>query len=44
VWAPLAQGKISPRIAHTLPLLDARQANERLERGGIEGKLVLVAS
>lgn len=40
----LAQGKISPRIAQTLPLLDARKANERLEAGGVEGKLVLVAS
>jgi NADPH2:quinone reductase len=39
----LAQGKIAPRIAQTLPLLEARQANERLEAGGIEGKLVLVA-
>ena len=39
----LEQGKISPRIAQTLPLLDARKANERLEAGGIEGKLVLVA-
>jgi len=40
----LAQKKIAPRIAQTLPLLDAREANERLEAGGIEGKLVLVAS
>jgi NADPH2:quinone reductase len=40
----LAQRKISPRIAQMLPLLDARKANERLEAGGIEGKLVLVAS
>lgn len=40
----LAQGKISPRVAQTFPLLDARKANERLEEGGIEGKLVLVAS
>lgn len=40
----LAQKKISPRIAQTFPLLDARKANERLEAGGIEGKLVLVAS
>jgi NADPH2:quinone reductase len=40
----LAKRKISPRIAQTLPLLDARQANERLEAGGIDGKLVLVAS
>ncbi len=39
----LAQRKISPRIAHTFPLQDARKANERLEAGGIEGKLVLVA-
>ena len=40
----LARRKISPRIAQTFPLLDARKANERLEAGGIEGKLVLVAS
>jgi NADPH:quinone reductase len=39
----LARKRISPRIAQTLPLLDARKANERLEAGGIEGKLVLVA-
>jgi NADPH2:quinone reductase len=39
----LAAGKIMPRIAQTLPLLEARAANERLEAGGIEGKLVLVA-
>ena len=40
----LAQSKISPRVAQTFPLLDARKANERLEAGGIEGKLVLVSS
>ena len=39
----LAQRKISPRIAQTFPLLDARKANERLEAGSIDGKLVLVA-
>jgi NADPH2:quinone reductase len=39
----LAQMKISPRIAQTFPLLDARKANERLEAGGIDGKIVLVA-
>jgi len=39
----LAQKKISPRIAQRLPLLNAREANERLEAGGIEGKIVLVA-
>lgn len=40
----LAQKKISPRIAQMFPLLDARKANERLEAGGIEGKLVLISS
>lgn len=39
----LAQGKISPRIARTFPLMDARKANEWLEAGGVDGKLVLVA-
>ncbi len=39
----LAQGEIAPRIAETLPVLDARKANEQLEAGGIDGKLVLVA-
>ena len=40
----LSQNKISPCIAQTFPLLDARKANERLEAGGIQGKLVLVGS
>lgn len=44
LFALLAAGKIKPRIAQTLPLLEARAANERLEAGAIEGKLVLVAS
>ena len=39
----LAEKKISPRIAQTFPLLEARAAQERLEMGGIEGKFVLVA-
>lgn len=39
----LAARTIAPRVAETLPLLEARRANERLEAGGIEGKLVLVA-
>lgn len=39
----LAAKKIAPRIAERLPLLDARKANERLEAGNIEGKLVLIA-
>lgn len=33
-----------PRIAARLPLLAAREANELLERGGVEGKIVNVAS
>lgn len=37
----LAQKKIAPKIAMTLPLLEARAANERLEAGNIEGKIVL---
>jgi len=40
----LARKRISPRIAEVFPLMDARKANERLEAGAIEGKLVLVAS
>ncbi len=44
LFALLAAGTIKPRIAERLPLLDARRANERLEAGNIEGKLVLVAS
>lgn len=43
LFALLAVKKIQPRIAQTLPLLAARTANERLEAGRIEGKIVLVA-
>jgi NADPH2:quinone reductase len=39
----LRQGKIAPRIAVRLPLDQARQAHELLERGGVDGKIVLVA-
>jgi NADPH:quinone reductase-like Zn-dependent oxidoreductase len=39
----VVDGKLRPRIADKLPLLEARRANELLERGGIEGKIVLVA-
>jgi len=39
----LAAKTIAPRIAETFPLLAAREANERLEAGGVDGKLVLVA-
>ncbi len=39
----LAEGRLRPRIAARLPLLEARRANALLEAGGLEGKLVLVA-
>jgi NADPH:quinone reductase len=39
----LADGKIRPRIAERLPLLDGRRAQELLEAGGVAGKIVLVA-
>lgn len=39
----LAQKKIAPKIALRLPLEKAREANERIEGGGIDGKIVLVA-
>jgi len=39
----LGRRQIQPRIAARLPLLDARRANELLESGGVEGKIVLVA-
>ena len=34
---------IRPRIALRLPLADAREANVRIEAGGVDGKIVLVA-
>jgi len=39
----LATGKIKPTISEKLPLLEARRANELLEKGGVRGKIVLVA-
>jgi NADPH:quinone reductase len=42
LFALLAQHKIAPRIALKLPLLSARQANERIEQGGVDGKIVLL--
>jgi NADPH:quinone reductase-like Zn-dependent oxidoreductase len=39
----VAQGKIKPKIAERLPLLEARRGNELIERGGMEGKIVLLA-
>lgn len=38
-----AAGTIAPRLHARLGLLDARKANEMLEAGGIEGKIVLCA-
>ena len=43
VFALLAARKIAPRIALRLPLDAARAANERIEQGGVDGKIVLVA-
>ncbi len=39
----LAARKIQPRIAARMPLLEVREANERLERGGVDGKIVMMA-
>jgi len=41
--ALLKAGELLPRIAATLPLLEARRGIEMLEAGGLEGKLVLLA-
>ena len=38
----LRQGAIRPRIAARLGLLEGRKAQEMLEAGGIDGKIVLV--
>jgi NADPH2:quinone reductase len=35
--------RIAPRVALRLPLADAREANVRIEAGGVDGKIVLVA-
>ena len=43
LFALLAAGRIRPRIALRLPLSGARDANERIERGGLDGKIVLLA-
>jgi NADPH2:quinone reductase len=40
----LRQGKIKPLIAQRFPLVEARQAQELLEKGGVTGKIVLVCS
>jgi NADPH2:quinone reductase len=40
----LKQEKIKPLIAERLPLVEARHAHERLGKGGVTGKLVLMGS
>ena len=40
----LQQQKIKPLIAQRLPLAEARQAHELLGKGGVTGKIVLVAN
>jgi len=39
----LAQDKIRPIVAQRFPLTEARAAQERLARGGVTGKIVLVS-
>jgi NADPH2:quinone reductase len=39
----LQQQKIKPIIAQRLPLAEARQAQELLGKGGVIGKIVLMA-
>lgn len=36
-------GKLTPRIAHKLPLRDAAEAHAMLEQGAVAGKIVLIA-
>jgi NADPH2:quinone reductase len=40
----LQQHKIQPLIAQRLPLAQARQAQELLEKGGVIGKIVLMCN
>jgi NADPH:quinone reductase-like Zn-dependent oxidoreductase len=37
-----ASGKLTLRVAGTYPLEDAARAHERLQSGGIRGRLVLI--
>jgi NADPH:quinone reductase-like Zn-dependent oxidoreductase len=39
----LGEGKIAPVVADRIPLIEAARAHETLERGGVGGKLVLIA-
>ena len=38
----LSEGKLQPIIDRTLPLSQARQAEELLEKGEVFGKIVLI--
>jgi NADPH:quinone reductase-like Zn-dependent oxidoreductase len=38
----LASGDIHPRVAERIGLAQVAEAHDRLERGGLEGKVVLV--
>jgi NADPH:quinone reductase-like Zn-dependent oxidoreductase len=44
LFSLLAEGKIQPHIGHEFPLAEARQANELLESGRAEGKILLRCS
>lgn len=37
-----AAGKLTLRVADTYPLADAARAHERLQAGGVRGRIVLV--
>ena len=37
-----AAGKLTLRVADTYPLADAARAHERLQAGGVRGRLVLI--
>ncbi len=43
LFASLADGALTPVVAERIPLLEAARAHERLERGGLAGKVVLIA-
>jgi NADPH2:quinone reductase len=40
----LKQQKIKPLVVQRLPLVEARQAQELLGKGGVTGKIVLVCN
>ncbi|MCC5857810.1 MAG: zinc-binding dehydrogenase [Ectothiorhodospiraceae bacterium] len=44
LFGMLAEGRIAPVVAEVLPLADVRQAHERVEAGGVAGKLVIRVS